>query len=303
MLLTLFKVIWINDTIYTGKSIAKRGDQNMLKEQVHIAVPTAFHPDESLHIKGTIAHIKNLYSQGIKSILVSGTTGEQHSLTLREKFELIQALEQEEKLLNEMEVIFGVASVRQKEAEELAERIRETKLAGIMLGFPPYVVPTQEEVIIYSESVIEKSRKPVILYNNPKRTGFDLAGESIIKLSKHESVVGIKDAGNQGKMERIRQEIGQEDFYFYAGGEVELEEKVAYGYNRLSSIAGNVAPLEICQWFQKLLANEELVEQETRKIDAIQKQVYQGNAILNVKKLLNEKGIPMGICRSPIGNG
>ncbi|MFC2946958.1 dihydrodipicolinate synthase family protein [Virgibacillus sediminis] len=274
----------------------------MLTENVHIAVPTAFSEDESLHIQGTIDHIRSLYEQGVKSVLVSGTTGEQHSLNLQEKMELINGLEQEEELMDNMEIIFGVSSIRQKEAEELAERIRPTKLAGIMLGYPPYVRPTQEEALIYSEKIIQLSNKPAILYNNPNRTGFDLSAESIIQISKIDLVVGIKDAGSKEKVEHIKSDTHRNDLHFYAGGEEELEEKVLHGYDRLSSIAGNISPAKISQWFEKMLKQQKVTTQESEEIEAIMGQVYQGNAIVNVKKILNQQGIPMGICRSPIGN-
>ncbi|MFD1363446.1 dihydrodipicolinate synthase family protein [Lentibacillus salinarum] len=78
----------------------------MLTEKVHIAVSTAFFEDESLNIQGTISHIRDLYKQGIKSVLVSGTTGEQHSFNLREKMEIINGLEQDEELISNMEIIF-----------------------------------------------------------------------------------------------------------------------------------------------------------------------------------------------------
>ncbi|MFA1819443.1 dihydrodipicolinate synthase family protein [Virgibacillus oceani] len=274
----------------------------MLKEKVHIAVPTAFFEDESLNVQGTINHIRNLYEKGVKSVLVSGTTGEQHSLNLQEKMNIIHGLEQENKLINNMEIIFGVASIRQKEAEALAEKIRDTKVSGIMLGYPPYVIPSQDEAVAYSERIIQRSNKPVILYNNPKRTGFDLSVKSIIRLSKKELVIGIKDAGNKEKMERIKNDLHRDHFYYYAGGEVELEEKVSYGYNRLSSIAGNIVPFDISQWFNKLLLKRQLNEQEMEKIELTIEQVYQGNAIVNLKKVINQKGVPIGICRSPIGS-
>lgn len=265
-------------------------------------MPTAFFEDESLNVQGTIRHIRDLYKQGVKSVLVSGTTGEQHSLTLQEKIDLLNGLELEEELITKMEIIFGVASIRQKEAEELAETILHTKISGIMLGYPPYVIPTQEEAIVYTKRIMHLSNKPTILYNNPKRTGFDLSEESILQLSRIDLVVGIKDAGNREKVERIKNGIDRTDFYFYAGGEVDLEEKVVYGYDRLSSIAGNVSPTEISQWFQKMVMKQQVSKQESEKIEAIMEQVYQGNAIVNLKKVLNGTGIPMGICRGPIGN-
>ncbi|GAK05010.1 dihydrodipicolinate synthase [Geomicrobium sp. JCM 19037] len=273
----------------------------MLTEKIHIAVPTAFFDDESINVQGTITHIKDLYKQGVKSVLVSGTTGEQHSLNLQEKIELINGIELEEELISNMEVIFGVASIRQKEAEELAEKIRHSKISGIMLGYPPYVIPTQQEAIVYTERIIHLSNKPTILYNNPKRTGFDLSEKSIIQLSTNDLVVGIKDAGNKEKVERIKKGMNNV-LYFYAGGELNLEEKVLHGYDRLSSIAGNVLPAEISQWFQKMLMKQVVSKQESKKIENVMEQVYQGNAILNLKKHINNKGIQMGDCRNPIGN-
>ncbi|MCR2822324.1 dihydrodipicolinate synthase family protein [Lederbergia panacisoli] len=274
----------------------------MLTEKVHIAVPTAFLKDESLNIQGTMSHIKDLYRRGVKSVLVSGTTGEQHSINLREKIEIINRLDQEEELINNMEIIFGVASIRQKEAEELAENIRHTKLSGVMLGYPPYVIPTQEEAVFYTKRIIQLSNKPTILYNNPKRTGFDLSEKSIIQLSEIDLVVGIKDAGNKEKVEQIKKGIHRNDFYFYAGGEVDLEEKVLHGYDRLSSIAGNISPMDIIQWFQKLTMKQKISKEESETIANLMEQVYQGNAVVNLKKIINHKGISMGICRSPIGS-
>jgi 4-hydroxy-tetrahydrodipicolinate synthase len=274
----------------------------MLKEIFHIAVPTAFFEDESVNIQGTIDHIKDLYKQGVKSVLVSGSTGEQHSLNLKEKIEIINSLVLEEELINNMEILFGVSSIRQKEAEELAKKIRTTKISGILLGYPPYVLPTQEEALVYTKTIINLSNKPTILYNNPKRTGFNLSVNSIIQLSKIELVVGLKEAGNKEKVGLLKNDINRSNFHFYAGGEVELEEKVLQGFDRLSSIAGNISPMEISQWFNKMLTKKNITQQERVKIETIIQQVYQGSPLVNLKKSINQKGIPMGICRSPIGN-
>lgn len=274
----------------------------MLKETFHIAVPTAFFEDESLNVKGTIDHIKDLYRQGVQSVLVSGSTGEQHSLSLKEKFDIIDGLTAEEELMSHMEIVFGVASVRQKEAIELAEKIRNTNITGILLGFSPYVLPTQEEALAYSKTLIHHSHKPTIIYNNPKRTGFDLSVDSILELSQNEFVIGIKEAGHKEKVRLLRSKINRDDFYVYAGGEVELEEKVSLGFDRLSSIAGNIAPMEIKAWFNHLLEKRTLTREEKEEIEAILQKVYIGSPLVNLKKGISEKGTDMGICRSPLGN-
>ena len=50
-----------------------------LVNEYHIAVPTAFYDNEDLNTEATLQHIRNLYDQGVKSVMVCGTTGEQHS--------------------------------------------------------------------------------------------------------------------------------------------------------------------------------------------------------------------------------
>ncbi|MEZ2457640.1 dihydrodipicolinate synthase family protein [Salinicoccus roseus] len=274
----------------------------MLKENFHVAVPTAFFEDESLDIKGTMDHIRNLKGQGVKSVLVSGTTGEQHSLNLQEKLEMVEALESEGTLVDDMEIIFGVASIRQKEAEQLAKVVGETKIAGVMLGYPPYIRPSQAEALTYSKRIIELAGKPVILYNNHGRTGFDLSADSIIELARLDAVIGIKDAGDRKKIEKIQEDVHGAKLYFYAGGEEDLREKTAYGYDRLSSIAGNVAPLEIRNWFESLRTGEDAGAGEADRVKEIMAQVYRGNAVVNLKRLLNQADASMGRCRAPIGN-
>ncbi|QOR68062.1 dihydrodipicolinate synthase family protein [Cytobacillus suaedae] len=274
----------------------------MLKEAFHIAVPTAFFEDESINIEGTIAHINYLYKQGVKSVLVSGSTGEQHSLNLKEKVELLDRLVLEDELITNMEILFGVSSIRQKEAEELAKKIQPTKISGILLGFPPYVLPTQEEALVYATTIIHLCNKPTILYNNPKRTGFDLSVNSIIQLSLSELVVGLKEAGQREKVKQLKNNIERSNFYYYAGGEVELEEKIQQGFDRLSSIGGNISPLEILHWFTNILANKAITQHERDKIESTIHQIYNGSPLVNLKKSINEQGIQMGICRSPIGN-
>ena len=274
----------------------------MLNENYHIAIPTAFFENEELNIDNTINHIQNLYVKGIKSVLVCGSTGEQHSLSIGEKLKLIEALNLHQ-LTKNMEVIFGVSSVRQTDALILAEAINKTDISGIMLGFPPYIQPTQKEIMTYTKEIMESAKKPTILYNNPSRTGFDLKEETIIELfNTEDSIIGLKEAGQKGEKSISNIKNRCKGIFIYAGGEVNLEFKINIGFNRLSSIGGNVAPIEIRNWFNRFLINKSNPEEDD-KIKEILKSIFtEGSAIFNVKYYLNKQGIQMGVCRSPIGN-
>lgn len=270
-----------------------------LKSPYHVAVPTAFHDDEELNVKATLDHIVYLQNIGIKSVLVCGSTGEQHSLTLEEKILLVDGIDNDERIGREIEIIFGIASIRQKEAVTLAKITNNnTKVSCILVGFSPYVLPTQLEAIKYIEAISFVCEKPIILYNNPKRTGFDLELSSLLKLIKTCNIIGLKEAGDENRVSKFKSKLPSE-FLFCAGGEQRLKEKVELGFNRLSSISGNLYPLEIEKWFDMLCKGnyqDFYLESEINKI-------FKSGTLAYLKDQITKKeNIQMGITRSPLGN-
>lgn len=290
-----------------GHYTAKGGREIMLLEPFHVAVPTAFHQDESLNVEDTLRHIISLYEQGVNSVLVCGTTGEQHSLTFQEKEQLMHAINMETELTQKMEIIFGISSTRQQEAEALATMVHTTSIAGIMIGYPPYIQPSQREAIGYTKAITLLADKPAILYNNPPRTGFDLSTESVHELfHAHQNIIGLKEAGAKDRHTIQSLKASSPELLLYAGGEQKLATKVEMGFDRLSSIAGNLAPTEVLHWFQTLQrSNFDRLGQEwlPESITKVLENVYnEGAAIQNLKEELNRKGQVMGSCRRPIGN-
>ena len=151
--------------------------------------------------------------------MVCGTTGEQHSLSLTEKLQLLESLDAASFLPDDLEILFGVASIRQKEALQLAEKVNASpKISGVLLGFPPYILPSQKEAMRYVEAIAKIIDKPIILYNNPRRTGFNLEMNTFSELIKLPNIIGIKDAGDS---DRIPELIftAEKKIYVYAGGE------------------------------------------------------------------------------------
>lgn len=275
-----------------------------LTEVYHVSVPTAFYPDESLNTEATIQHILSLKAMGIGSVLLCGSMGEQHSLTLDEKLQLLEAVNKEPQLTLPFELIFGVSSIRQKEAVHLTKEIEKSAtVSGILLGFPPYILPTQEEAIQYVQAILKETTKPVLLYNNPRRTGFNLSITAFSELIKQPKIIGIKEAGDRSRLLEIKK-VASKDFFIYAGGEQELSDKIAAGFNRLSSIAGNLYPLETRDWFTQMLYPETFIKQTDLKslLQEIDKLATVSPVVYLKDQLTKTTGIPMGICRTPLGN-
>lgn len=83
----------------------------------------------------------------------------------------------------------------------------------------------------------------------------------------------------------------------FAGGDINLPEKILNGCNGLSSMVGNVYPKEIKQLFNQLILNKPV---DLRKLNDLIIEVTSGQAIMNIKNHYNSLGIKVGPCRSPI---
>jgi 4-hydroxy-tetrahydrodipicolinate synthase len=273
-----------------------------LVNDYHIAVPTAFYDNEDLNTEATLKHVRYLYDQGVKSVLLCGSTGEQHSLSLTEKLQLLESLDADSSLPDDLEILFGVASIRQKEALQLAEKVNASpKISGVLLGFPPYILPSQKETRRYVEAIAQIIEKPIILYNNPRRTGFNLELDTFAELIKLPNIIGIKDAGDSARIPELIS-VADKKIYIYAGGEIELDKKIALGVNRLSSMAGNLYPKEVEAYFKDLLRGR-ASKTKNAGIEKKIRNVFAGNPIIYIKnEITKHTQIDMGIARSPLGN-
>jgi 4-hydroxy-2-oxoglutarate aldolase len=57
-------------------------------------------------------------------------------------------------------------------------------------------------LLAFYRTVADRSPLPVLLYNIPQATGYDLPAELVIELSNHPNVIGIKESG--GDVEKVR---------------------------------------------------------------------------------------------------
>lgn len=273
-----------------------------LTNDFHIAVPTAFYENEDLNTEATLQHIMHLYDQGVKSVMICGTTGEQHSLSLAEKLQLLKSLDAESSLPDDLELLFGVASIRQKKALLLAEKVNASpKISGVLLGFPPYIMPSQNEAKLYVEAIATVVDKPIILYNNPRRTGFNLELDTFAELIRLPNIIGIKEAGDSARIPELIS-VADKKIYVYAGGEIDLDKKIALGVTRLSSMAGNLYPTEVEAYFLDLLHGR-LDKVKNAGIEDRIRSVFEGNAIVHIKnKITKQTQTDMGVARAPLGN-
>ncbi|WP_090739094.1 dihydrodipicolinate synthase family protein [Paenibacillus sp. Mc5Re-14] len=260
----------------------------------NVAIPTPFRDDESLYLEGFNPIVKYLTDNGIDSLLVSATTGEQNSMSIEERIHIIDYFNQQK--FENVELMFGVSATTTRNAIKLVKKLEESVFDSILIQFPPYIQPTQQQAISYINELLQHTTKNVVLYNNPFRTGFELSAESLKTVinQKYSNLVGLKE---ESDAKRHHNTDLPDDFIMFAGGDVNLIEKIMNGCNGLSSMVGNVYPQEIKQIFNDLLMNKPV---DLWKIKQLIDKVTSGQAIINIKNHYNSLGIKVGACRSPI---
>ena len=263
-------------------------------KRMHVAVPTPFHPDERLHVEGFAPIIAHLNAQGIDSLLICGSTGEQHSLTIEERIRIISYFN--EQAFPGVELLFGVAAVRTTDAVRLVQALEDSVFSGLLIGFPPYVLPTQQQAVRYVEELLRHTTKPVVLYNNPPRTGFELGSDTLHELvNRHAQIVGIKDVSD---IRRHQPSAWPSSFLWFAAGDKELADRIRHGCNGLSSITANLYPGEMKQAFADLVAGH---PGDTAELNRWIAEANQGQAVVQVKMHYHKLGMIQPICRAPLG--
>lgn len=114
------------------------------------------------------------YYEQIGGIIVSGTTGEQHSMDVAEKCELYAFAAGIGKR-HGIPIIAGISTTVTSFLTRLVHSAVGSGCQGIMLGIPPYIRASDEELADSYVGVVRQcvpKTFPVLLYNNIMRNGY-----------------------------------------------------------------------------------------------------------------------------------
>ncbi|WP_142826748.1 4-hydroxy-tetrahydrodipicolinate synthase [Planococcus soli] len=160
--------------------------------QVITAMVTPFDQHGEIDFPATQKLIEHLIANGSDGLVVAGTTGESPTLSTDEKAELFQFTVNT--VAGRIPVIAGTGSNNTRASISLTRQAEEAGVDGIMLVTPYYNKPSQEGMFQHFEAIAQSTTLPVMLYNIPGRSVVNLSPETIIRLSKIDNIVSVKEA-------------------------------------------------------------------------------------------------------------
>lgn len=186
------------------------------------------------------ALIERQIENNTKAILVAGTTGEGSTLSDREFKKIIK----EAKKICESRVPLwvGAGSNNTHRASEKGKIAAEAG-ADLLLELTPFYNKTNDEGILrHFEHIAENVPVPIIIYNVPSRTGYDISPLSVKRLSLHPNIVGIKEASSDINKTAEIINLVSEKFYVYSGNDNLALPVLSLGGKGVVSVASNLYP-------------------------------------------------------------
>ena len=159
---------------------------------VYPAVPTQFNEDFSLDIKGTQKHVEILLSQGIHGLVMLGTIGENCSLSLDEKIQVLKATDEVNK--GSVPLLNGISEYTTAGACETAVAAAKVGVDGFMVMPAMVYNSDRRETVNHFKTVASATDLPIMCYNNPPVYKVDITPEMFEDLAEVENIVSIKEA-------------------------------------------------------------------------------------------------------------
>jgi 4-hydroxy-tetrahydrodipicolinate synthase len=209
---------------------------------VGAALITPFDEKNEIDYPGLKKLIDLVTDGGVDYLVVQGTTGESPTVTSKEKKDILAfTIKNNTKSLP---IVYGVGG---NDTRAVLETISTTDFSGvdaILSVCPYYNKPSQEGIIAHFTAIADASPVPVLLYNVPGRTVINMKADTIVVLSAHPNIIGIKDAG--GSIEQSMELAARvpEDFILLSGDDNLVTTMVSVGWHGVISVIANAFPRE-----------------------------------------------------------
>ncbi len=179
-------------------------------------------------------------SGGTDGVVVAGTTGESPTLERAELEQLVTRAKA--RLAGRLPVIAGSGTNSTAKTIALSRAAEAAGADALLLVTPYYNKPTQEGLFRHFTAVADAVRVPILLYNVPGRTGCDMLPETIVRLSRHARIVGVKEAtGDLARAEPILAGAPR-GFALISGDDPTAAQLMKLGACGVISVTANVAP-------------------------------------------------------------
>jgi 4-hydroxy-2-oxoglutarate aldolase len=181
----------------------------MLLSGIFPPITTPFYPDGEVYYRKIESNVERYSRTPVAGIVVQGSTGEAILLSDQERRDVLKAALAAAAPNKVM--IAGTGSESAHETLRLTEYAAELGYDAAMVRTPHYykkqMLPAN--LLAFYRTVADRSALPIIIYNFPQATGYDIPAEVVIELAGHPNIIGIKESS--GNLDKVKQMVDGTD--------------------------------------------------------------------------------------------
>jgi len=177
----------------------------MLLHGIFPPVTTPFYPDGNVYYKKLESNVERYSRTPVAGIVVLGSTGEAIMLSDQERRDVFKVA-REAAAPNKV-LVAGTGIESAIETLRLTEYAAELGYDVAMVRTPHYYKKQMApaNLLAFYRTVADRSPLPVIIYNFPQATGYDMPAEIVMELAEHPNLIGIKESS--GDVEKVRKMV------------------------------------------------------------------------------------------------
>jgi 4-hydroxy-tetrahydrodipicolinate synthase len=250
---------------------------------------------------GSLRKLTNhLIEGGVHGLFAVGTQGEFYALTQEEKKKVIETVVDEAR--GRVPVYAGTGAVTTREAVALTQMAEAAGASAASVITPYFIKPSEGELFEFFATIAKSTRLPLLLYGNPARTGISLSPDFVVRVSKIDNIVGIKDSS--GDMTLTAEYIRRADpsFSVLAGRDTLIYGTLCYGGRGAIAATANVAPKVVVEIYEAFMAGDHKRSLAAQyRLAPLRLAFDLGTFPVVIKEALTLLGIDAGIGIAPVG--
>jgi len=262
-------------------------------------IVTPLDDNENVNKKALFRVVEYLIKGGVHGLFPLGSTGEGYGLNFSQKKEIIETVM--EAANKRVPVYVGTGAITTKEAVRLTRMASEIGVDAVSVITPVFITPNENELYNHYQAIASSTDLPIIMYNNPGRTGINLSVDLVVKLSQIDNIIGIKDSS--GDMTQAAEYIRRtgDDFAVLAGRDTLIYSFLAYGGKGAIAATANIVPQIVVRIYEEYKkGNYEEALKSQLLLAPLRMAFSLGSFPVVIKEGLNLLGMEVGSTFKPV---
>ena len=223
---------------------------------IYTALVTPFKPEGAVDYLALNQLIKQQVRSNISGLVILGSTGEANAISSAERNDLIVLCK--EKLPDDKALIVGTSSGSVAQSLTFCEQAQTLGADAVLLTPPFYAKTSQEGVKSFYHFISKHTSIPIILYNNPSRTGQVITFDTLKTLALNSSIIAFKESSNDSTLmhQLLLDKTITSNLSVLVGDDMYLFSGMSLGAHGAICVMSNLLPQQVIELFTAIQNND-----------------------------------------------